>query len=187
MSSPLLVPSSFSFSFPFLFSLFLFFFSLFLNHMFIVHTHKLTIIHLQSHRSTIIYSLTIIHPHQDLHEHINNHNNTSRITRIYQESQKYKSIIDEKEVRKEEHMNRIRALPTLAPSPRRPTSRDAPGRTAGCRPPSLGRVAPARARSWLPPGWLHHLCCPSASCAGEEAELEKRREEKRREEEDKEE
>jgi hypothetical protein len=76
-----------------------------------IHTHKLTTIYFQSHRSTIIHSLIIIHPHQDLHEHTNNHKNTSRITQIYQESQKYISIMSiieqTSEKRREKHESRI--------------------------------------------------------------------------------
>jgi hypothetical protein len=72
------LPSSFCFSF-FIF-LFPFLFLLSTSHsQSHIHTQRLTIIYSQSQRSTIIYSLIIINPHQDLHEHINNHKNIKNI------------------------------------------------------------------------------------------------------------
>jgi hypothetical protein len=85
-------------------SSFFFFFSLFsfssLYFSFSI-THSYTKIHNQTDPQSSIhsqsYSLTITNPHQDLHEHINHHNNTSRITRISRTFGKEKKNIWERD------------------------------------------------------------------------------------------
>jgi hypothetical protein len=67
LSSPVYSPPLFNF----LLSVFLFFLSTSQSH---IHAHKLTIIYLQSHRSTIIHSLTLIYPQSQ--QYINNQKNT---------------------------------------------------------------------------------------------------------------